>query len=65
MNQTSMATAFAKAGYVPLASPAERLKTLMREAIERAGGKGDAARDYFTAALHNADDRAELLWGER
>lgn len=62
MMQTAMAQAFAEAGYSTPKSYAERLAAMMREAIAAGGGKADASRDHFIAALHRDDDRAELLW---
>lgn len=59
--QTAMATAFETAGYTPPETPADCLKRMMREAITAGGGKADASRDHFLAALAKANDPA-LLW---
>lgn len=59
--QTAMSAAFTKAGFKPIETPADALRRMMRAAITAGGGKADASRDHFIAALVKAEDPA-LLW---
>jgi hypothetical protein len=62
MEQTTvLGEAFTRAGYRSPPDAAARLRQMMREAIRAGGGRADASRDYFIAALHREDDAA-LLW---